>query len=71
MGVVLPGRQLLNGDMHGTMTQLTQLDIMAEPDEDGHEECSLTTFDEDGHEECSLTTLDEDGHEEYSLTTLE
>eukprot|EP00955_Chlamydomonas_euryale_P040041 351580-Chlamydomonas_euryale.AAC.4 len=28
----------------GTMTQLTQLDIMSEPDEDGHEEYSLTTL---------------------------
>eukprot|EP00955_Chlamydomonas_euryale_P062416 358375-Chlamydomonas_euryale.AAC.4 len=44
MGVLLPGRQFLSGDILGTMTQLTQLDIMAEPDEDGHEEYSLTTF---------------------------
>eukprot|EP00955_Chlamydomonas_euryale_P109269 365918-Chlamydomonas_euryale.AAC.6 len=44
MGMVLPGRQLLSGDMLGTMTQLTQLDIMADPEEDGHEEHSLTTL---------------------------
>eukprot|EP00955_Chlamydomonas_euryale_P020679 219021-Chlamydomonas_euryale.AAC.3 len=44
MGVVLPGRQLLSGDVLDTMTltQLTQLDIMAEPDEDLHEEYFLT-----------------------------